>query len=344
MKVSVLGAGAIGSMFGGLIKHFAPETEVVLITRGEHLRRINEQGGIRILGYWGDVTVDVEASEDPKLIEGSDFVLLTVKSYSTETAMTQAKPFLGDATLISIQNGFNQSTLASFIPPERSVMGMTATSMALVEPGTVELRRNGISVIGPASDSTPLDVVQSASDVLSRSDLAIKVDPNIVGAQYNKLIANTLGVASTLTGSPLIPDAILDTRWRNQVALPLQLEAIRVLEHANIPLSNVPDGSNVWKFRRLLRLMNVPVLGSIIKSVVWMLFRKKPMRFSIGEDLRRGRATEIDYINGELVRLAESVGTTAPRNAKIMELVDQLAKTGRSLSLDELSEQFEKIA
>ncbi len=342
MKVSVLGAGAIGSMFGGLIRHHSPTTEVVLVTRGEHLRRIEQQGGVRLVGPWGDVTVDVQATDQPDAITGSNAVLLTVKSYSTEAAMIQAQPFLGDAMLISIQNGINQRRLSRFVPIDRLVMGMTATSIAMTEPGTVDLRRNGLSVIGPASDQTPKETVDSAARLLRLSNLDIGVEPNIIGAQYNKLIFNTLGVASSLTNCSLIPEAISNTRWRNRVALRLQQEALDVLQHANIQVADLPDGSSVWKFRRLLKGMNVPFLGVLVRAVVWKMFRDQPIRFSFGEDLRRGKPTEIDSINGEIVRLAEEIGCSAPLNAKVMRLVEQFSTRGEPFTLDELSDELER--
>lgn len=344
MKVSVIGAGAIGSMFGGLIKHHSPDTDVVLIARGEHLRSMEQQNGVRLVGPWGDVIAPVDVSEDPNQIANSDLVLLTVKRYSTADAMEAAMPAIGQATVVSIQNGVNRATLQQFVPPERLVVAMTATSIAVTQPGTVDLRRNGISVVGPSADATQSTTVQSVADALSLSQLTIQVDPNIVGAQYNKLIFNTLGVASSLSDVPLIPDAISDSRWRNHVALPLQAEALRVLESAGIPLSNVPDGANVWKFRRLLRLLNVPGLGSLVRYVIARMFREQPIRFSIGEDLRRGKPTEVDFINGELVRVAKEAGTSAPRNQQVMQLVDQMASRDQPFTLTEVIEHFERLS
>ena len=127
------------------------------------------------------------------------------------------------------------------------------------------------------------------------------------------------------------------------MALPLQEEALRVLEQASIPLSNVPDGANVWKFRRLMRLMNVPLLGSVVRLVIGNMFRKQPIRFSIGQDLRRGKPTEINFINGELVRVASEAGTTAPLNQEIMRLVEQSATRDRPFSTDEVIERFENL-
>ena len=150
MKISVLGAGAIGSLMGGLIKHHDPETEVLLIARGEHGEQMRRQGGVNLQGEWGEWHIPLPVSDSPADIAGSTLVLLTVKSPATEEAICAAKDYLGDATLLSIQNGVNQRTLVRYLAPEQLVMGVTATNMAVSPPGTVSLQRNGPTLLGPS--------------------------------------------------------------------------------------------------------------------------------------------------------------------------------------------------
>lgn len=328
MKFSVIGAGAIGSMFGGLIKHHSSEVDVVLVARGEHRAKMQQQGGVRLTGPWGEVTAPVTVAESPEQIAGSDVVMLSVKSYATEEALSGASPYLSDATLISMQNGINQHTIMRTIPPQRLVMGMTAGSYAVTEPGTVDLRHDDVSIIGPVSEETESANLQAAAEMLRRSQLKIEIDPHIVGAQYNKLIVNTLGAANSLADADFIRECVLDHRWRNQIALPLQAEALRVLPAAGVELSRVPGGSDVWRFRRMMKTMNVPMVGWILRQIVAALFRNKQTRFSLRGDLLRGGPTEVDFINGEIVRLAEKAGTTAPYNAKVIELVRQCESQG----------------
>ena len=109
MKISILGAGAIGSMIGGLIQKRNPSYDVRLIVRGSHGKAICENGHICLLGPWGMHRVRICASTSVTDIAGSDYVLVTVKSQSTETALAEAAPFLGNATVVSLQNGINRS-------------------------------------------------------------------------------------------------------------------------------------------------------------------------------------------------------------------------------------------
>jgi ketopantoate reductase len=107
MKISVLGAGAAGSLLGGLLQHDAPDLEVALIVRGEHGRVIQERGSVILRGPWGTWEVPIRSSFEPSAIADSQFVLVTVKSQDTEAAARSAKSYWDGATVVSIQNGIN---------------------------------------------------------------------------------------------------------------------------------------------------------------------------------------------------------------------------------------------
>ena len=127
MKVGVLGAGAIGSMFGGLIAHRVADVDVVLVARGDHGSAMHRQGGVHLEGDWGKLFVHVNVTDDVAALRDSDVLFLTVKSHATRDAIQAAVDYLGTATFVSIQNGINQSTLSECVSIERLVMGMTAT-------------------------------------------------------------------------------------------------------------------------------------------------------------------------------------------------------------------------
>ena len=100
MKVSVLGAGAIGSMFGGLLQQHSSDLEVLLVTRGEHGETISQRGAIDLAGPWGKQSVAIQNTQDIAAIADSDYVFLTVKSQGTEAAIRAAQPYLGAATIV----------------------------------------------------------------------------------------------------------------------------------------------------------------------------------------------------------------------------------------------------
>jgi 2-dehydropantoate 2-reductase len=222
-------------------------------------------------------------------------------------------------------------------------MGMTATNIAVSAPGTVTMQRNDATVIGPSCADCPSTEVGAAADLLRKSRLKIVTDANVVGAQYNKLVFNTLGAASSLSASDFLGEAVLHREWRNTVAIPLQRESLNVLAQSGVRLSRIPGAPDAFRFQRLLRLLNWPMLGRLTEFVIRAFFNRKPIRFSLGIDLARGRKTEVDFINGEIVRLATANQVSAPLNTKVVELVHQLEQRGGFLSRGEVMDLFRRV-
>lgn len=121
MKVSVLGAGAVGSMIGGLLRHAAPDLDVTLIVHEEHGRAMHERQAVALDGPWGLRVVPVRCSFDPADAADSDLVLVAVKSQATEEVARAAQPYWPGATVVSIQNGINERLLARYVEPRRSI-------------------------------------------------------------------------------------------------------------------------------------------------------------------------------------------------------------------------------
>jgi 2-dehydropantoate 2-reductase len=343
MKVTVLGAGAIGSMLGGLLKQHAPEIEVRLIARGSHGDAMIRQRGVILRGSWGSAQVALPVSTDVRDLAGSDYVVLTVKSHGTEQAIRGVAEHAPGATVISIQNGINQPVLLRYVKPDRLVAGMTDTSISILEPGAVRMRRAGVIMIGPGEAEGPMDVARDAAALLQRSGHKIVTNPNMLGAQYNKLVFNCLGAAASLSDSEFLRECILYRPWREAVAIPLQQEALDVLAQANMRLSPLPGGSDAWRFRRLLRMLGLPVIGPLLTAVVDRLVRRQPIYFSLGADLKRGKGTEIDWINGEIVRLARCHQFPAPRHERVVQLVHELEQRGGFFTREEVIAIFREI-
>ncbi len=345
MKVSVLGAGAIGSMVGGLIKQHAPDVEMLLVMRGEHGRVVQQRGKIQLDGPWGRHDVSVDVSFDVADIAGSDFVLLTVKSQATEEAISGAAPQLGDATVISIQNGINDETLLKHVRLERLVMGMTATNIAILEPGTVSLQLDGATVVGPAPDGSNQEATRQAARLLDKPGLQIEQHENILGIRYNKLAQNAIGYASCMSASNFITEAVCYRPWRTHVGAPIIDECIRAYQLAGIELAKIPGRPDVRKIRRFLTSLDKPVIGSIVGFGAKMIYNRKPIIYSLYLDLKHGKKTEVDFINGQVVRLAEMHGGAAPRNALVVRMVRELEARGDGsfYSREEVVDRFREL-
>ena len=324
MKISVLGAGAIGSMLGGLIKHHMPDYDVQLIVRGEHGRVMQQRGSVELEGPWGSYDVPIGASTDIAHLRGSDFVLLTVKSHGTDQALQAARDHLGDAVVISIQNGINDERLLRVLPAERLVMGMTSTNMAVLAPGRVHLQLDGTTIVGPSIQGIDERVLHEAAELLRHTGLNIGEHLNVLGVRYNKLAINAMGYASCISESNFISEAVCHNEWRRLVGRPILEECIGTFEHAGVKLDKIPGRPDVYGLRRFLRLLNVPAVGTLVRMGAERSYNRKPIVFSLYQDLLRGKDTEVDYINGEIVRLAAQHGRAAPYNQCVVDLVHEL--------------------
>ena len=327
MKIGVLGAGAIGSWFGGRLKCRAPQHDVVLVGRGEHARAVIQRGTLRLRAGDRCEEAAVEMSSDPAVLDGCDFVLVTTKLQATEEALQAAAPYLGHAIVLAIQNGASDELLTRYIPDDRLAVAMTAINAAILTPGEVSLQLDGITIVG-RTHGPPHAAAQEAVAVLRQTDMATAVSGAMQGVRYNKLTMNAIGYASCLSRSNFITEAIAHRPWRKVVARPLLDECLHMYAWAGIELAPIPGRPDPAKLRRLLGLLDVPLLGSIISLGARRRYNRRPIVFSLQQDLTLGRKTEVDYINGQVVRLAEESKTAAPHNALVCHLAHRVENRG----------------
>ncbi|MCP8304038.1 MAG: hypothetical protein H3Z50_00990 [archaeon] len=141
MKILVMGAGAIGSTFGGFL---SKSQDVTLVGREPHISEIRKKG-IKISGIWGErIFKNLHAFTSVRECSKSapyDLILITTKSYDTEDAVIQVLPLVGkDSLVTSIQNGIgNEEIIAKIVGKERTMGGMAIFGALLVEPGHVKV-------------------------------------------------------------------------------------------------------------------------------------------------------------------------------------------------------------
>ena len=345
-KISVIGAGAIGSMFGGLIKFHSPDTEVVLIARGEHCQAMKDRRTIGLRGDWGHRDVPIIASSDPADVAGSDIILFTVKTQDTKETARQFADAFGDAAVVSLQNGINQHALSEFVREDRLLVGMTSINAAVLEPGIVVCKREGVSVIGAASDKVPSTLVGQSQQALAASKLPVEVCEQILGAQYNKLLFNTMGYTSVLSSTDFLNEGIFDRGWRNDVAMPILSESMRVLEAAGIPIERVKGMNDIFRFRKLLQSLAIPGVGKAGQLILRGPLKLPKLIFSVYQDLMRDRQTEFNYVNGEIVRLAKLHSIDAPFNTEVLRMVEEFesSRDKKFWTRKQVVQRFQELA
>lgn len=321
MRVGVFGAGAIGSYVGGALA--AAGTDVVLLGR-PRLQEAMAAGELRVIDLQGRThtfpsnTKTLRVVTEPAELHACDSVLVTVKSRDTEAAAATLHEVLEPGcTVVSFQNGVdNPARLRAGLPEHEVLAGMVSFNVVWQSPATFRRGTSGPLAFSPGSARS--DGLQSA---LERGGLDVVRPQDMPGIQWGKLLFNLNNAVNALSGLPLrdqlarrdfrrITAAAIDEGRAAAAAAGIRLRATgRMLPWLAPTVLRLPD--------RLFRLVARPML------------RVDPQaRSSMWEDLERARPTEIDDLNGAVVRLAEHHGIPTPVNRKLVQLVQQAQADG----------------
>lgn len=315
MKIGIVGAGAIGCYVGGALR-VTGAAEVVLVGRprvGDELAAY----GLSVQDFAGERrrAEGVPFSTDPAAVADCDAVLCCVKSAQTdEVARSLAGVIRSDAIVASLQNGVhNADVLRARLPSARVLAGIVGFNVRPRGEGVFQRTTSGTVMLEPGADALVAALRAAGVDTRARADLARH--------QWTKLLVNLNNAVSALSGAPT-RELLLSRELRGVMAA-IAEEGLAVLRAANLrpaPLRGVP--LRIVPF--VLRLPT-PLARIALRSQLQV---DPEARSSMWEDLTRQRPTEVDYLNGEIVRLAEQHGVEAPRNRRIVELVHAAERTG----------------
>jgi len=329
-RIAVIGAGAVGSALGALL-HRAGQN-VVLIARPAHVAAIR-QDGLRVDGETGSFIAPVEASET--LNFRPELALLTAKTQDVLAAVKANQTFLCDVPVVTFQNGVRSDELvASILPREQILSAVVLMHVTYLLPGKVTVVYRGKLILGRPFG--PRDSkLEEVAHVINQAVPTLVTD-NIQGAHWLKLIVNLNNALPAITNFTL-SQVYANTSLRN-LAVGLMREGLRVIDRANIRLESLPEVS--VGLTRLINWMPSGIAGRIAAAKVRRLSTVWPLWGSTLQSIQRGRPTEIDYLNGEIMKLGKRYGEVTPLNTKMVELVHQVERTGKSLSVEEIQRAF----
>ena len=328
LKIGVLGAGAIGCYVGGRL--LAASNDVTLIARQSIVDEMARGGGLHLTDFRGfdkRVPADrVRTATSPEALADRDVVIVTVKGGDTAAAGAQLASVLRDAAVVvSLQNGVSNPERLRAVLPQHAAAGRVLGAMVpfnVVRAGDGHFHQATSGRIAIQRGNG--DVGQRAAalvDALSTSGIAARLVDDIDGILWGKLLVNLNNSVNALAGVP-IRQMIRDRAYRLVMAAAID-EAVRVLEVARIPARlepPVPPGL-VPKILRLPNALFGLISGRIIKV-------DGDARSSMWDDLQRRRKTEVDGLNGEIVKVAERVGVDAKVNRAICALVHDAEARG----------------
>jgi 2-dehydropantoate 2-reductase len=332
LRVGILGAGAVGCFVGGTLA--AEGADVVFVGRARTKKEL-ETHGLSVSGLAtgsGRVVPKerVVVEGDAAALAACDVVLCCVKSAQTREAATQLAGVLAAGTVVvSLQNGVrNADVLREQLAGRIVLGGIVGFNVVSKGEGIYRQATSGPLVITRSSDLRAVRLTR----MLEKAGFELELVTDIRPLQWSKLIMNLNNAVSALSDRPT-KELIFGKGYRHILAATMA-EAIAVLRAAKTPTARLGP-MPVSLFPLALRLPS-PLLRVIASAQVKI---DAEARSSMWEDLSRGRPTEVDYLNGEIVRLAESCGARAPLNARMVEIVHDAEKRGAGsprLSADEL--------
>lgn len=320
MKIGIMGAGAVGCWIGGCLA--AHGEDVVLVAR-PRVKEELEASGLRVVDIGGKERAslrmggDARCAVDPAALADRDAVLVCVKSAQTEEVGAALAPVLGTrAVVASLQNGVRNADLLRERLPGRAVLGGIVGFNVVAEGGGVFRRATtGPLVLEASTRAAELFAAMRAAC------LPLTISDEIRGLSWSKLVMNLNNAVGALTDAPT-RELVFDPGYRRVVGAVVR-EALHVMACAGVRpvrLGAIP----VRAFPYVLRLPT-----AILRVVARAQLRMDPeARSSMWQDLAKGRPTEVDWLNGEIVRLARSCGARAPVNERIVALVHEAEARG----------------
>ncbi|TCO26321.1 2-dehydropantoate 2-reductase [Kribbella steppae] len=309
MTIVVYGAGGIGCYVGGRLA--ATGSPVTFVGRQRMADELAEHG-LRLTDYLGaDLRVaDVRYETSPGAAAEADLVLVTVKSAATASAADElAEVLKPGAIVVSFQNGVRNGELLR----ERLTEQVVVTGMV---PFNVLNRGGGVFHQGTegALDIQHHPGLAPYVDAFAKAGLPLTQHDDILPVQWAKLLLNLNNPINALSDLPL-RDELSQRSYRRCLAA-AQAETLELLDAGGItPAKLLPVPMH--RFPAILRLPDF-----LFRRLAAKMLAIDPLaRTSMWEDLEAGRTTEIDYLNGEVVRLAESLNRSAPVNAKLVALI-----------------------
>ena len=292
MKIGVMGAGAIGCYYGAMLARAG--NEVALVGRVQHVEAMRREG-LRLEAKSLDLRLAVEASTDPSVLRGASLILFCVKSPDTEAAGTAMAPHVGrEARILSLQNGVDNAERLAAVLGRDVIPAVVYVATEMAGPGHVKHHGRGELVIGASAASAQV------AQILRAAGVAVEVSDNVAGALWAKLIVNcAYNALSAITQLP----------YGRLVAQPGVPAVMRDL---------------VDECLALAKAAKVDVPGDM-HAATRRIGETMPGQFSsTAQDLARGKPTEIDYLNGFVVRKGEALGVPTPANRALHSLVKAL--------------------
>jgi 2-dehydropantoate 2-reductase len=290
MKVAVMGAGAVGCYFGAMLARHGHD--VVLIGRPQHVEAIRNNGGVKLNSKVFTGVIPIGAATEPAGVQGADVVLFCVKSGDTESAGHSMAPFLKEtAAILLLQNGVDNPDRLQPLLRQTVVPAAVYVATEMGGPGHVIHHGRGDLVIGASAAS------ESIAAQLSAAAIPTKVSDRVIDQLWAKLVINC--AYNALSAVAQLPyGRLFDVDGVREVMRNVVEECAAIADALGVALPN-----------------------DMYASVVALVSAMPNQYSSTAQDVARGRPSEIDFLNGYVVRKGTELNIPTPVNLTLHSVV-----------------------
>ncbi|MGO3791804.1 MAG: ketopantoate reductase family protein [Enterococcus gilvus] len=299
MKICFLGAGALGSSIGGTLALHGKDVYLVDQWQ-EHVDAIN-QNGLIFIEEDKEIRVPIKAVTNPAELDKMDLIIVLVKSFATEAAIRQALPLIGEETVVlSLQNGLgNEEIIEEQVGSEKIIGGKAYVGGVLQAPGKVIPGVKGKEICIGEMDGSHSERITAIAKELNDGGIITKVSENINGMIWDKLLINVAtGALAGITGLGYG-------------------DLYKIKEIEETAFAAIEEGVAIAKANNIRLTTEVPV-QVWAKAAVGLPYEFKT---SILQSLEKKQKTEVDFINGAVVRWGVKMGIPTPVNSALTACV-----------------------
>ncbi|MBI5145452.1 MAG: ketopantoate reductase family protein [Candidatus Omnitrophica bacterium] len=332
MRIAVIGAGAIGGLVAGYLK--LKGEEVLLVGHPDSVQAI-KQKGLSISGVRGNFNLEIAAAE--KLSAPAELVILATKTQDVAAALQNNREFIPGTSLLTTQNGVQADHIAArYLPKEKIISSIVMFGSTYLEPAKITHNFEGNWIMGK-----PFAKNDAAAEEICwflKKIFPTVLSADILGMKYLKIFVNANNCLPAILGKSM-QEVFADLEI-SRISIAIWREGLEIIQKAGIKLASLPD----FPLERLTKLTNLPMEEAAkIFSQIMTGLSKEPLYGSILQSIKRGRASEIDYLNGEFVALARENAIPAPLNEQLVAMVHQVEKTNNFFTKDELILQTQDL-
>lgn len=307
MRIAIIGSGAMGSLYGGYLSKGDNEVYLVDIWE-EHINRINDKGLI-IVEDNIELMTKPRGITDSKGIGPVDLVIVFVKSIHTKNAIENNLPIIGPQTMVlSLQNGYgNSDDISQYVQKSNIILGTTSHGATMLEPGKIKHAGKGKTYIGKLTRDKDENLIK-IRELLNEAGFETVISDNVMELIWSKLLVN-VGINALTAILEIKNGQLLEWEEGKELLVLAVSEGVRVANGLGLDFDKEEVVSHVMDVARATR----------------------ENKSSMLQDILNKRKTEIEKINGAIVKEGEKIGLETPVNRVLVDMIKVKEKAGKNI-------------